>query len=231
MYVIQLLDDYWVRDGEGQIEEIHDLESATKFKTKKAAKEVVSSLTYAEYCKIKKLSDVLPEFLEWKQRGMVRRVIPKISNWSRKYNKDGLEEVIAFHKYHKDNEQEIRFEDYTTWPNVGHFLKCFYEMVRYNSADYTKTMDTFSLMVERTAEYQTFKKELKILLPHITHIDKDGFAIMSIFDHELSEYESRYFLYSKDKDEHYIKNHHDRELFTGTLKQCFDRIQQVYYYE
>ena len=55
IYVIQIFDDYWVRDGEGQVEEIHDLEAATQFKTKKAAKEVISSLTYAEYCKIKTL--------------------------------------------------------------------------------------------------------------------------------------------------------------------------------
>jgi hypothetical protein len=106
-------------------------------------------------------------------------------------------------------------------------------MERYNSADYTKTMDTFKLKVERAAEYITFKKELKILLPHITHIDEDGFAIMSIFDHECSEFESRYFLYNKDpaKDEHHIKNHYDRILFKGTLKQCFEEIRTRYYYE
>ena len=94
-------------------------------------------------------------------------------------------------------------------------------------------MDTFKLKVERAAEYITFKKELKILLPHITHIDEDGFAIMSIFDHECSEYESRYFLYDKDpaKDEHHIKNHYDRVLFSGTLKQCFEEIRTRYYYE
>jgi hypothetical protein len=233
MYVIQLFEDYWLRDGEGQVEEINDLEAATKFKTKKAAKEVVSSITFSEYCKIKNLSDVLPEFLEWKQRGMVRREIPKISKKSRKYDGEGLEEVIAFHKYHKDHEREVRHEDWSTWPNVGHFLECFHDMERYHSEDYTKTMDTFKLKVERTAEYKTFKKELKILLPHITHIDEDGFAIMSIFDHELSYHETRYFLYDKNsvKDEHHIKNHYDHVLFSGTLKQCFEEIRTRYYYE
>jgi hypothetical protein len=230
-YVIQMFDDFWLRDGDGQVEEIHDLEAATKFKTKKAAKEVIDSITFAEYCKIKKLSEVLPKFLEWKQGGMVRREIPKISGMSRKYDGEGLEEVIAFHKYHHDHEQEVRYEDYRTWPNVDRFLECFYKMERYHSADYTKTMDTFQMKVERTAAYTTFKKELKLLLPHITHIGEDGFAIMSIFDHECSAYESRYFLYNGDKDEHHIKNHYDRVLFTGTLKQCFEEIRARYYYE
>lgn len=231
MYVIQIFDDYWIRDGDGQVEEIHDLEAATQFKTKKAAKEVVNSITHAEYCKIKKLSDELPTFLEWKQDGMVRRELPKISKMSRKYNKEGLKEVIAFHKYHRDHEDEIRSEDWRTWPNVGHFLECFYDMERYNSEDYATTTDTFKVKVERTAEYKTFKKELKLLLPHITHIDKDGFATMSIFDHELSFHETRYFLYDKDKDEHHIKNHYGRMLFTGTMKQCFEEIRARYYYE
>lgn len=230
MYVIQMFDEYWLRDREGLVEEINDLEAATKFKTKKAAKEVINSTTFAKYCSIKKLSEVLPEFLTWKEQGMVRREIPKITSMSQKYDGEGLEEVIAFHKYHKDHEQKVRYEDWRTWPNVGHFLECFYDMERYNSADHTKTMDSFKVKVERTAEYETFEKELKILLPHITYIDDDRFAVMSIFDYELSEYESRYFLYNIDKDEHRIKNHYDNILFTGTLKECFEEIRTRYYY-
>jgi hypothetical protein len=230
MYVIQLFDEYWLRDANDHIDEVYDLEAATQFKTKKAAKALIASVTLSEYCKIQKYADILPDFLEWKKNGMVRREIPKITEESRKYDGEGLEEVIAFHKYHHTHQQEIRYKDYATWPDVEDFLECFYKTGHYHSMDATETMTTFSVKVNQTAEYEIFKKELELLVPHVTWFD-DGYACMSIFDHECSEYESRYFLFNKDEDKHVIRNHRGSELYSGTLEECFYRISGRYYYE
>ena len=229
-YVVKMFEEYWLRVCEDHMEELYDLEKATVFNTKKAAKNAINDFNMVEYCEILKLEEELPKFLEWKAGGMIRRSLPKLNkSYSRPYNGEGLEDVIDWHLYLKEHEDEISYTDYKTWPDVHEFLDNFYKTESYWEGDYGKLVHSFKLMVSKEANYSKFKKELNKLTPYVSY-KEDDYLIFSIFDHELSEYESRYFHYKSDKDCKIMDDRGNTKL-KGTLKECFNKIKQYYYYE
>jgi len=71
---------------------------------------------------------------------------------------------------------------------------------------------------------------LKLALPYITRIDKDGYKIIRIFDHYLGEGgDSAEFLYKSDKDCKIEGRYYDK--IKGNLKKVFEYWQRERYYD
>lgn len=228
-----MFDQYWMVDKGDSIEEVYDLECATRFKTKKEAKALIDDTKYEEYCEVVKYDDVIGDFMEWKNAGMVRRHISKIDrSYSRPFDKDkdDLESVINFYKFHTENEDSVKFSDYTTWPNLDFFLKNFYHLNSYYTDGMSDKLMSAQLMVNKNADFDTFKKEVELMSQYVTFMDDDGLCVFDIFEHTLSEFDSYYFHYNKNEDKHKIVGRY-RKMFSGSLEKCFEEIKREYYYE
>ena len=236
-FVIKAFDKYYIRDREDHIEEIYDLDQATVFISKKEAEAICNQSNLAEYFKI---IDIVPEkekYDAWKTEGMIRRTLPKIDKkMSRKYNGESIPEIIKFFKYVSENEDKVAQKDYETWPKLYAKAAILFDFVSYWDKAYTKKTHSVSITVKKDSDYSIFEKELNLALPHITHIE-DGYYIIPIMDHELSMYESRNLLIKVAEGP--IRHHHAckisgnryREIYKGSLIDCFKDIKNNYYYD
>lgn len=225
MYVIKLFENWWVREVDQEVfHEIYDLEKATQYKTKKEAKAFLENITLSEYAEIVKYEDEIDKFLQWKEQGMIRRVLSMRK--SKAYNGEGLKEVIQFHKNNYLDDMSVDYEDYKTWPKINNFMTYFYDIEAYHNKNEFEGLEfTFQIKVEKDCLFSQFKKEIKQLEKHVTYIDDDGYMVFPIFDKDLSQFGTRHFLYNPNEDKHKV------EHFEGTLKQCFEHIKKHYYYE
>jgi hypothetical protein len=170
-------------------EEIYDPKQATQFKTKKEAQKWIDFASQMKTnSKVVEYRESVQQFLDWANNGMVRRTLNCINRtMSRPYNNEPLEEVIDWWIYSRANDGEIDYDDYKTWPNLYSISKHLWDVNGYHSKDYKKLYISFDIYSKQSGQFEDFKKELNIVLDKITFKDEEGYLILPIFDHYLSE--------------------------------------------
>ena len=57
---------------------------------------------------------------------------------------------------------EIRYEDYKTWPHLNEKFNNLFDIERYYNKDYTETYLSAQLFFKKDSTYKVFKKELPL---------------------------------------------------------------------
>ena len=221
-----MLNNEYFGKGDNCVIGYHDPRKATHFTTRKEAVEF--SQTFKRECKIEDVENHLKKFDEFNG---VYRTLPLLNNKVNiKYDgeKHKPADVLKWWmKYKKLPENSVTSEVYGTWPKLYSTFTHLWDCVSYYNSKYTELYHTVQFRVPRESKFVGFKKELSKVLDFITYT-KDDYKILPIFDHELSEYETRYLYYKSDTDCKIIGRH---EIFKGTLEKCFETIQRSYYYD
>lgn len=181
---------YYVRVVDNTtFEEVYDPQFATKFNTKKEAQQWIDvSSSMKEYSKIVDLVESVKNYAIWCNNGTVRRTLTCINRTtSRPYNNEPIDEVIDWWIYEKNNDDEIDYEDYKTWPHLYSMSKHLWDVEAYCSFDYDceQRSITFQLYTRKSGKFEEFENELKRVINKVTHKDEDGFLVFPIFDHYL----------------------------------------------
>lgn len=235
MYLVYVDNDFCVTgreyfiQKEGSVISTHNPNLATHFQTQKEAKSFAATFTlHSLKKKVVKVSGELTRFknCDW----IYRREIPLLDkDLDRAYDDEGPEEVLKFWlEYQKLPEGSISYENYSTWPDLFSCFKYLWTTQGYHDIkDYSKTYHTVQIRVPKDGVYEDFKEEIGKVLDHVTYTE-DGYKILPIIDHELSQYESRSLYYKSEKDCMIGGRFPDGEL---TLKECFEIMKRMYYYE
>ena len=70
---------------------------------------------------------------------------------------------------------------------------------------------------------------MELILSRVTHVDDDGYTLLDIFEHTLSEYGSIYMGYLSHDDCKVFEGRYSS--FSGTLEEVFDHIRRNHWYE
>ena len=234
MYLVYVDNDFCVIgreyfiQGENKVLTTHNPNLATQFKTQKEAKSFSSTFTL--HSLKKKIATVAGELKRFEDCDWIYREIPLLNrDIDRPYGNEGPDQVLDFWLKHQQlPEGSISYENYATWPDLYSVFKYLWTTQGYHDMkDYSKTYHTVQIRVPKDGNYEDFKKEIEKILDHITYTE-DGYKILPIIDHELSTYESRS-LYYKSEDDCMIGGRFpDGEL---NLKECFEIMKRMYYYE
>lgn len=225
---------YYVRTGNGDtFEEIYDPKFATQF-----ASEIEAQRWINTWSSMKSVSTVVSredsicKFEEWAKGGMVRRTFACINRtMSRKYNNEPLAEVVDWWIYATTNEDEIEFEDYETWPYLYSISKHLYEVQSYSSRDFETVDITFQIYTSQNGNFEEFQGELNLVLDKVTLKDEDGFLILPIFDHYLSEGgNSVSLMIHPETRKVKVEGRWEEEEFSS-LEEAFEFIKRERYYE
>lgn len=204
----------------------HDPRKCTHFSTKKEAKEF--AVTFNRETKIEEVEKHLKAFDKFNG---VYRTLPLIDRGINvKYDpkKDTPDKILQWWmRYQLLPEGSVSSEIYRSWPYPYSVFKHLWSFVKYHSKDYKEFYFSVQIRTSRDGVFKEFKKEIYKILDTITYTEGE-YKILQIFDHELSEYECRFFLYKSDRD---CKIKGDRrDLFKGTMEQCFEEMRKNYYY-
>jgi hypothetical protein len=149
-----------------------------------------------------------------------------------KYDKKihGPAEVLAWRlAYRKLPEKAVSYETFRTWPDLFQMFYHLHKETSYHTKDYKTKMHTVSLNTSRDAKYENFYREFSLILNECDFIDEEGRKIFPIFDHELSEYQTRYFAFSGYENCAITNGRYT--LFEGTFEECFNLMKREYWYE
>lgn len=225
---------YYVRVVDGAtFDEVYNPEFATQFKSKKKAQEWIDvSSSMKSHSKVVDFDESLQKYKEWVEGGTVRRTLACINRtMSRKYNNEPLEEVIDWWVYAKTNDDEIDYEDYETWPKIYSLSKHLWEVSIYCSRDHEDYLITFEIYTRQDGNFEDFQRELNLILDKVTYKDEDGFLILPIFDHYLSEGgNSVSLLIHPDTKQVRIEGRWDNKEF-DSLGDAFNYMKRERYYE
>ena len=161
----------------------------------------------------------------------VYRTLPLIKpEVNRKYDpkKDTPDTILDWWMQYKLlPEGSVTSETYASWPSPYSAFKHLWSFVGYHSKNYKEIYRSMQIRTAKDGSFKDFKHELNKVLDYINYTENE-YKILPIFDHELSEYECRFFLYRNDQD---CKIKGDRrDLFKGTMEQCFGEMRRNYYY-
>lgn len=225
---------YYVRVVDGStFDEVYNPEFATQFKTKKEAQEWIDiSSSMKEYSNVVDFNESIQKYEEWVEAGTVRRTLACINRtMSRKYNNEPLEEVIDWWIYAQTNDSEIDYEDYKTWPQLYSISKHLWDVSGYHSRDYKDLYVTFEVYTKQDGTFDDFQRELNLVLDKITYKDEDGFLILPVFDHYLSEGGNSVSLliHPETKQVKIEGRWYNKEF--ASLEDAFDCMKSERYYE
>jgi hypothetical protein len=231
-YLVYMKNDFcltgkeYFGDSEGKIIGYHNPRLATLFSTKKEALRFCSTFDMDGI----KIDLKEKHFNSFDNCKYVYREIPKVNyTHSKKYTTETPNEVLEWWMNYKNlPERSVKYDDYKTWPKLYSLFTYLWDLSTYNSRDYKEQYMTCQIKVPKNSTLESFKKEFNLVLDYCSFF-QDGYKTFPIFDHELSEYESRYFLYKDDGDCKITNGNYDR--FSGTLEECFNKIKQEYWYE
>lgn len=227
---------YFVKVVNGTtFEEICNPEFATKFKTKKEAQQWIDvSSSMKSYSKIVDFDENIQKYKEWVSNGSVRRTLNCINRKvSRPYNNEPIDEVIDWWIYEKNNDDEIDYEDYKTWPHLNTISKHLWDVVAYHSSNYKNLYITFQIFTRKDGNFEDFQSELNMVLNKVTYKDEEGYLILPIFDHFLSEHGNSVSLLIHP-DTHQVKidgRYSWNEEEFSCLEEAFNYMKQERYYE
>lgn len=227
---------YYVRlVNDKEFEEIYNPKFATQFDTQKAAMTWVNrSSSMSKYSKIVDAESAIQEYENWVNSGSVRRTLACINQtMSRPYNNETVDEVIDWWLYQRENDDEIKYEHYETWPKLYSITKHLWDVESHHNREYTELFHTFQIFTNRDGNFTDFEKEINKVLNKVTYKNEDGYLIFPIFDHFLSEYgNSVSLLIHPDTKQVKIKGSYlwDKKEFSS-LEDAFEYMKQERYYE
>jgi hypothetical protein len=206
----------------------HDPNLADKFKTVKDAKVFSSRFDYDT--KVEKLDKHQKIFVN---SDYVYRSIPLIdTSMSIKYDADKHTQIDVLNfkiNHRKRSDKSIRYEDYRTWPELWSVFKHLWSFESYSKNNGAVQMFTCSIRVNKKSDFKEFKEDLELVKPHCTFVSDDGYLVFPIFDHDLSEYGTRYLHYKTDEDCKIVESRWSE--YVGDLKKCFDIMEAKFYYD
>ena len=218
-----LLKNEYFGKGQDCVIGYHDPRKADTFSTKKAAQEFASTFN------METMIDTLDKHIDlFLNADYVYRQIPLIdSSLNQKYAGETADGVLNWWlRYAKLPEGSVTYDVYRTWPSLFAVCKHIHSHSVYRSNK--ESFITFQLFASEDSKFKDFEKEVKKVLEHVTLL-QDGYKKFSIFDHELSEFETRYFLHKNDQDCR-IMGFMGRVLKSGSMEECFNTIKTDYYY-
>ena len=225
---------YFVKLGdETTFDEIYNPKFATQFKTKREAQQWIDvSSSMKQFSKVVDFEESVQKYEEWFNSGTVRRTLACLNRtMSRKYNNESLEEVIDWWIYAQINDDEIDYEDYETWPQLHSMSKHLFDVEGYRSDDYENLYITFQIYTEQDGNFDEFQRELNMILDKVTYKDDDGYLILPIFDHYLSEGgNSASLLIHPETQKVKIDGRWENEEFSS-LEEAFNYMKKERYYE
>lgn len=225
---------YYVRCGEYSWEEILSPHVATEFKSESLAIEwSKENTTFGEYAVALDPQPEKEKFDEWVKNGMVRRKFDIVDKkLSRKYNNETPEEILAWWIAKWEDKSGVRYEDYKTWPKLNSVFKHLSDCVSYYSKGYSgPLLHSFSVFTGRDGKFEDFKKELDLILPHITHLNDNGDKLIDVFDHYLSESGNSVKLVAHKNGKFSVEGRYDTPIKNSDLEKCFEYLRQERYYE
>jgi hypothetical protein len=237
LYIIKTFDSYYVQAGETSWNEIHDPNFATTFSSKKKAETWMKEhTTFAGYAKYLPRTTEVTDYNERMKVGIVRRTLAYVDNsFSRPYNKekDTPMDVLDWRYKYKDEGSEVRSEDYSTWPDLSQLFKHLMSVESYFDSKREGTLRTFQIKVAPNSTFAGFIKELRFIIDKIELIDNpyDGYKMIKIFDHNLSEYDTYFIHYKNDDDVKVCGSRHILTHCAGNIEKVFDYIKQNLYYD
>jgi hypothetical protein len=200
----------------------HDPRKATLFATEEEAREFASTFNMETRIGEAETHFKLFEKVDYVYRRLT--VIDPVLN--RKYNNEDANEVIKWWiEYSNSPEGSVSTEIYLTWPNL--YSMCKHLWSSYTITELEEKCNSFQIYTSTDGKFEEFKTELMKVMDHVTFTE-DGYKKFAIFDHELSEYETRYFLYKNDNDCKIRSRYSDR--CQGTMEKCFDLMKREYFY-
>lgn len=226
MYIIQVFDQYYLKDDGDHVIETYSPIVATGFTTKKEATEYVTEYTeWKDYSKIiKRTKTLVDEFNEWLVT-MQRRKIEKIDR-SGKHDFDptihGKEEVFDF-CLNRNDKTTRSFESYKTWPSLIKYFSNLIDVVRVEDDQYY-----VQCWFRKDDTYPTFEKEMAYLFNRLDVVE----LTISVLDHHLSEGgDSVAFTINRDLTNISLEGRFVRDTTYKSLKDCFDFLVEERYYE
>lgn len=225
---------YFVKLGDGTtFDEIYNPKFATQFKTKKEAQQWIDvSSSMKQFSKVVDFEESVQQYEEWFNSGTVRRTLACINRtMSRQYNNESLEEVIDWWIYQRNNDDEIDFEDYETWPHLYSISKHLWSVSGYHSSDYKDLYITFVIYTRQDGNFDEFQNELNLVLNKITYKNEDGYLILPIFDHYLSEGGNSVSLLIHPETQKVKIGGRWREEEFSSLEEAFNYMKKERYYE
>lgn len=225
-YYVRLVDDK-------TFEEIYNPKFATRFKTRKEAKDFIVTYSSMErHSKIVDANKAIEHFDEWVKSGMIIRTLNCINtSKSRPYNGESLVEVIDWWIYQKHHDDEIKFEHYQTWPELYSISKHLWEaMAYYNINKHSERYITFELYTKKDGIFEEFETELNLVIDKVTYKDEDGYLIFPVFAprHSNSECLLIHPETKKVKINSYYRSSGDEYL---SLEEAFNYLKRECYYE
>jgi hypothetical protein len=225
---------YYVKTVDNtEFQEIYNPKIATQFKTKKEAQQwidVYSSMK--SHSKVVDFEKSVQKYEEWVNGGTVRRTLACINRtMSRKYNNESLEDIIDWWIYQRNNDDEIDFDDYKTWPQLHTIAKHLWDVEGYHSKDYKEIYITFEIYTPEDGNFEDFQRELNMVMDKVTYKDDDGFLIMPIFDHFLSEHGNSVSLLIHPETKQVKVGGRWRKEDFSSLKEAFNYMRRERYYE
>lgn len=214
---------------EGKILGSHSPHNADTFKTQKEAKE------FASLFDLETEIGLVEDHIEiFKKCDYVYREFPALDDHVNvRYNPNQTkEEVIEWWKNYKLlPEKSVSFECYRTWPKLYTVTDYLWDLNSYYNRDYTELYHTCQIKSPKNGNFNDFKKEFELIKDFVTY-EKDGYKIFPIFDHELSECETRHLYYKSDEDCEILGGYSGKvPLFKGDLQKCFNKIRDNFWYE
>jgi hypothetical protein len=227
-YYVRLVDDK-------TFDEIYDPTFATQFNTKnKAQKWIDTYSSMAEHSQVVETADAIQEYGKWVKSGSIRRTLACVNtSMSRPYNDEPLDEVIDWWIYAKNNNREIKYEHYQTWPDLYGISKHLWSVNRYSNRDYTEYYISFEIYTRRDGKFEDFESELNKVIDKVTFKDDEGYLIFSILDHYLSEHGNSVSLLIHPESKHVKisgRYSYDNNEFSS-LEDAFNYMKKERYYE
>lgn len=225
----------YVRANEknGTWDEIFDPAHATKFSSKKKAREWADrETTMAEYISVIQESEAKAKFNAWYDNGMIRRTLSLVDNsFSRPYNGEDKYKILEWQWEHTTSEEDrVRFEDYKTWPDLYQVFNHLHGFVSYSDEE-GNPFHSVEIYTSKDGVYEDFKTELDLVIDRLNHFDNEGNLIIDVFDHYLSEGGNTVFLVAMRDGKWRIDSHYGHDFGPTTLKKCFEYIRKNRYYK
>ena len=220
--------EYFGTDGKSIIG-FHDPNRASHFESVETAEEFCKLFDYPDR-KIEPLSEHIKLF---QKCTYVYRKIDKLDDSINiKYDEkkhDALAVLDWRMKRNKAPERTVAYENYRTWPDLYSVFTYLFNLTKYNSRDYKSLFYSVQLKTPKNGNYEDFYKDFALVLDYCTFVDEDGRKVFDIFDHECCEYERRRLCFGGE-DDCTISNGR-RDIFKGTLKECFEKMRKDFWYD
>jgi hypothetical protein len=220
---------YYLKDNGDEVLELYNPAEATQFDSEEDAINFAEQKTsMGEYAQAISCEEAYENWEKFTSPSNVRRNFKKVDpSFSRVYDpsKDSALDVLKMRIKMHENDDNVRFEDYKTWP----YLNSVYEHI-FNTVFFMDGSMSFSMSISKNKPFEIdkFKEELNVILPFIT-LKNDEYFKIEIFDHYLSEGGNSCSFFYKNDDDCYIEGKYFDKV-GDNLKQCLAYWQRERYY-